>query len=87
MDVGNGWSISDQWVPVGLNTGVEDKDGVLLQTSDKVQLSGCKSRFAYVGMNERNKFVLYFGGASGAVAWNLNGEIVSRHNVKLVERG
>jgi hypothetical protein len=87
MDIGNGYTLSEHRIPVGLATGIEDKEGTLLETSDKVQLSGCKSRFAYVGINERNQFVMYFGGASGPVAWNLNSEIVSRHSVKLVERG
>ncbi|WP_090739359.1 hypothetical protein [Paenibacillus sp. Mc5Re-14] len=86
MDVGRGCLISDKWIPKGIYTGVEDLNGKSIMTSDKITLTGCSSRFAYVGKDMDGLFVLYFGSNSGSVAWDLNEKVVQKNKVRVVEQ-
>jgi hypothetical protein len=85
MDVGKGCNISDKWIPKGIITGVNDANGKVIMTADKVQLNGCTSRFAIVGRSMSDNFVLYFGSDNGSVSWNLTQETVDKHKVRVLE--
>ena len=84
MDVGKGCTISDQWIPHGLATGIVDIEGNEIKTRDKIQLNGCTSRYAIVGKDSREKFMIFFGSDNGSVGWNLSQETVYRNSIKIV---
>lgn len=84
MDVGKGCIISYKWIPIGVNTDLEDIDGFGLKTGDKIQLNGCTSRYAIVGRSMDESFMLYFGSDNGSVGWHLTKETIGKHKVKLV---
>lgn len=81
MDIGNGYSVSDEWVPKGIPTCVLDVNGKIIVTADKVKLNGCTSKTAIVGKDMYGKFVLFFGGRNASVSWNLTQGISDEHKV------
>lgn len=85
IDVGCGCTISAKWIPNDMRTNVRDINGNELMTSDKVKLNGCTSRFAYVGIDMSERFVLFFGSKNGSVSWNLNPDVVMKHKVEVVK--
>ncbi|ASA22618.1 hypothetical protein [Paenibacillus donghaensis] len=85
MDVGHGCYISDKWIPIGLPTGIYDVEGNHLETSNKVRLNGCGSKYAFVGKSMQDKFGLYFGSEHGSVLWYLDEETIQKHKVRLCE--
>lgn len=84
MDVGKGCIVSDEWIPNGINTSLEDVHGISIKTADRVKLNGCTSRYAIVGNSMEGEFMLYFGSDNGSVGWYLNERVIAKHKVKVI---
>ena len=86
MDVGKGCIISDKWIPKGKSTGLTDINGNEIKTSNIVQLNGCSSSYAIVGLNTDNQtLMLFFGSERGSVGWHLNQERVNKNKVRIIK--
>lgn len=84
MHVGHGCYIADKWIPKDTPTGLEDINGVEIRTGTTVNLRGCTSTTAIVGI-WHDQFVLYFGGDNGSVMWYLNSATILEHKVEVIK--
>ena len=86
MHVGNGCYIADDWILENVLTGLYDINGKEIKTSNKVNLWGCTSDNAIVGLCDSG-FVLFFGSKNGSVMWHLNEKMIKEHHITVESKG
>lgn len=65
---------------------MDDSYGNRIYTGDKINLTGCSSTTAYIGLNDKNIFMIYFGCKDGvSVGWDLKGTIERGNEIKVID--